>query len=147
MQSAKWRTRCCRRTIATTEAPGPGQSRWRYGTAGRSLSWRDKTSGKLAKLAKMLVNPLTSADHDRHALEWRSQDLCLLCVIDAVQGQNGKIHKRFALSSLMQRLSVSAAISLSQQDAIAQKNLTGVLHNNRHVSAKLLLCLLGQLFT
>ena len=92
----------------------------------------------------MPENSLVSAEHRGHALEWRSGDTCLLCLMNILQGQSSKIHKRFAMSTLMQRLCADPAVTQRRQDLVAQKDLTWLLQTNKTVAIKLLQCLLGK---
>ena len=87
---------------------------------------------------------LLSVEHRGHALEWRSGDTCLLCLMNILQGSSPKIHKRFAMTTLMQRLHADPAVTQRRQDLIAHKDLSWLLQTNRNVTSKLLHCLLGE---
>lgn len=91
----------------------------------------------------MLENYMLSAEHRGHALEWRSGDTCILCLMSILQGHSSKIHKRFAISTFVQRLCADPAVTHRRKDLIAQKDLTWLLQTNKSVAYKLLQCLLG----
>lgn len=99
---------------------------------------------------KMRESELVSENHRSHALEWRSDDTCLLCLIEIIRADSSsrlKIHRRFALATLNHRLNPDVTRpSLQQQEnsSCSSKNLARLLQKNRNVSSQVLNTLLGM---
>lgn len=94
---------------------------------------------------------LSSANHDHHPLEWRSSDACLLCLLTTIQDGSASggpaltIHRRFALSFLIQRLGIDAGVVASPKQLAAHSSLIQLLQRSHHVTAKVLIGLLSKL--
>ncbi|KAI9557918.1 hypothetical protein GHT06_014670 [Daphnia sinensis] len=97
----------------------------------------------------MRENELESENHRIHAFEWRSDDTCLLCLIEIIQADsrtNLRIHRRFALATLNHRLNPDVIRpSLQEKGSSNHKNLAKLLQKNRNVSTQVLDTLLGSL--
>ncbi len=96
----------------------------------------------------MRESELESETHPSHALEWRSDETCLLCLIEIIRADPSsrlKIHRRFALATLNQRLDPDVTRpSFQQEDSSSRKNLARLLQKNRNVSSQVLNTLLGM---
>lgn len=92
---------------------------------------------------------VSCGNHTNHALEWQTEDTCILCLVEIVRsgdyGQYLKVHRRFALSAFIQRLSPDPASSLNRAQIVSQRNLSRLLQKSTHVSSTVidtLLCML-----
>lgn len=96
----------------------------------------------------MRENELESENHRTHAFEWRSDDTCLLCLIEIIQADSStslRIHRRFALATLNHRLNPDVIRpSLQEKGSSSHKNLARLLQKNRNVSSQVLDTLLGM---
>ncbi|XP_045027894.1 uncharacterized protein LOC116920194 isoform X3 [Daphnia magna] len=97
----------------------------------------------------MRENELESENHRTHAFEWRSDDTCLLCLIEIIQADSStslRIHRRFALATLNHRLNPDVIRpSLQEKGSSSHKNLARLLQKNRNVSSQVLDTLLDSL--
>lgn len=86
-------------------------------------------------------------NHRFHALEWRLEDVCLMCLVETIESNQGlmKIHRRFALSTLNQRLGHDPSTSTPQSASKLDDNkaLTRLLQKNQTIATKLVAVLLG----
>ena len=97
----------------------------------------------------MRERELESENHRSHALEWRSEDTCLLCLMEVIQADSGtrmKIHRRFALTTFIQRLTdvTRPAQQLQQGNSSSSKSLARLLQKNCNVSSQVLNTLFGM---
>ncbi len=97
----------------------------------------------------MRESELESEAHRSHALEWRSDDTCMLCLIEIIRADSSsrlKIHRRFALATLNHRLNPDVTLPSFQQEnsSCSSKNLARLLQKNRNVSSQVLNTLLGM---
>ena len=96
---------------------------------------------------KMRESELITETHRSHALEWRSDDTCLLCLMEIIRGDSSsrlKIHRRFALATFNQRIDPDVTRPSFQQDNGSSKNLARLLQKNHNVSSQVLSTLLGM---
>lgn len=102
----------------------------------------------------MHESELQSENHRAHPLEWRSDSTCLLCLLEIISSETChrlKIHRRFALATLSQRLSpepvVVSSSCLVQQEEGAKKtrSLPRLLQKNHSIANRVLTVLLGKL--
>ncbi|XP_057380156.1 uncharacterized protein LOC130702500 isoform X2 [Daphnia carinata] len=97
----------------------------------------------------MRENELESENHRTHAFEWRSDDTCLLCLIEIIQADSStslRIHRRFALATLNHRLNPDVIRpSLQERSSSSHKNVARLLQKNRNVSSQVLDTLLDSL--
>lgn len=102
----------------------------------------------------MIESDLQSENHHAHPFEWRSDSTCLLCLLEIISSAETchrlKIHRRFALATLSQRLSpepiiVSSSCLVQQQPkAISNKSLPRLLQKNHSIASRVLEVLLGN---
>lgn len=102
----------------------------------------------------MHESELQSENHRAHPLEWRSDSTCLLCLLEIISSEGChrlKIHRRFALATLSQRLSPepvvvsSSQLVTSQAQASRNRSLPRLLQKNRSIATRVLAALLGKL--
>lgn len=97
----------------------------------------------------MRESELESDNHRSHALEWRSEDTCLLCLMEVIRAGSGsrlRIHRRFALATLIQKLSPDVSQPSGLERENSSKNLARLLQKNGNVSSQVFDTLLGMLF-
>ena len=96
----------------------------------------------------MRENDLESENHRSQALEWRSEDTCLLCLMEVIRADSGtrmRIHRRFALTMFNQKLTdVTRPGQQKQQGNSSNKSLARLLQKNCNVSSQVLNTLLGM---
>lgn len=95
----------------------------------------------------MRESELESVNHRSHALEWRSEDTCLLCLMEVIRAGSGnklRIHRRFALATLIQKLNPDVSQPSGSQRETSSRNLARLLQKNGNVSSQVLATLLGM---
>ncbi len=93
---------------------------------------------------------VSCANHHNHALEWQTEDTCILCLVEIVRSSDGqylKVHRRFALSAFIQRLNPDPASSLNRALIVSQRNLSRLLQKSTHVSSTVIDTLLCMYLT
>ena len=95
----------------------------------------------------MRESELLSENHRSHALEWRSEDTCLHCLMEVICSNPGtkmSIHRRFALATFIQKLSPDVTHAPKPHQDLSSKNLARLLQKNHNVSSQVLTVLLGM---
>lgn len=97
----------------------------------------------------MRESELESENHRSHAFEWRSDDTCLLCLMEIIQADYSsslRIHRRSALATFNQRLNTDVILPSQQEkgSSSSHKNLARLLQKNRNVASQVLDTLLGM---
>lgn len=96
----------------------------------------------------MRESEIQSDNHRIHALEWRSEDTCLMCLMEAIRADSTRmrIHRRFALATFIQKLNLDVTQpSASQRENLSSsRSLAKLLQKNSNVSSQVLNTLLGM---
>jgi hypothetical protein len=90
---------------------------------------------------------MENANHRNHPLEWRLDDVCLMCLVETIESSSGllQVHRRFALLTLNQRLGHDESpFNPHTTSKLNNKALVKLLRKNHTISAKVLAVILGN---
>ena len=89
---------------------------------------------------------MENGNHRNHPLEWRLDDVCLMCLVETIESGSGlmQVHRRFALLTLNQRLGHDQSTSSPHTASkLNDKALVKLLRKNHTIATKILAAILG----